>query len=440
MAIMNIRRGLRKHLLAGALVPSFLFVSHAIAFEAPSIQILLPEQVAAIADTFTSANTNKEYRELLDSRAEAMINTLKGGKDIALTQKSIDDAVQNPPLENAEWLKASGYDFKVKENQQAGIKILAPFWPLPRWQLQRSENTVTIVNLSASPTQQEHAIIDADAIPYLYFLPEALGPKLGAAFLRAYEKGDIGKAAALIKSTEIKTGAAKAHFNYPRPFLIDNNNIRLVADNYVAKDGAPYSASEGSYPSGHTNTGNTDSLLLAQMLPERFLPLVARGAGYGYSRLVLGVHYPLDVIGSRMVSQRNVAHFLNDPDYKKLFDEARDELRAALEKECGTTIAECAKPQGNDADPWTAPEARQFFNFTLTYGLPPSGLTTAEMQVPEGAEALLDALVPNVSPEKRREALKNTALSSGYPLDSQDPETGFWQRINLYEAALAAQQ
>jgi hypothetical protein len=40
-------------------------------------------------------------------------------------------------------------------------------------------------------------------------------------------------------------------------------------------------------------------------------------------------------MGSRMVAQRNVAHYLNDAKYRALFNEARDQLRAALEKECG---------------------------------------------------------------------------------------------------------
>ncbi len=84
------------------------------------------------------------------------------------------------------------------------------------------------------------------------------------------------------------------------------------------------------------------------MIPERYDALVTRGARYGYSRIVLGVHYPLDVIGSRMVAERNVAHYLNDPHYRVLFNEARDQLRAALAKACGTSLAECAKSSVKD--------------------------------------------------------------------------------------------
>jgi membrane-associated phospholipid phosphatase len=75
-----------------------------------------------------------------------------------------------------------------------------------------------------------------------------------------------------------------------------------VPDDVVVKDNQPYTADGGSFPSGHTNTGYTDALLMAAMIPERFDALVARGARYGYSRIVLGVHYPLDVMGSRMVA------------------------------------------------------------------------------------------------------------------------------------------
>jgi hypothetical protein len=39
-------------------------------------------------------------------------------------------------------------------------------------------------------------------------------------------------------------------------------------------------------------------------------------------------------MGSRMVAQRNVAHYLNDAKYRALFNEARDQLRRRWKK-CG---------------------------------------------------------------------------------------------------------
>lgn len=390
--------------------------------------------VRPIADSVTSANPDAAYKALLDKEHKALVDRLKNRPGTILSQEIIDKAQQTTPLADADWLKASGYDFAIKDNQDAGIKVLSPFTTLPRWQLERSDMTAAEINHEASSAQREHALFDADAIAYLYFIPEALGPKLGDAFLRAYEKGEIGKAAALIKATEISTAAAKTYFNYPRPFLVDGNTIRLVPDAYVAADGVPYTATGGAFPSGHTNTGFTDGLMLAEMLPERFLALLDRGAGYGYSRIVLGVHYPLDVMGSRMIVERNIARFLNDQAFQKLFAQARDELRAALEKECGTTIAECAKPADAKSDPWAAAAMGDFYRFTMTYDLPRRGAADVVMQVPDGAEVLLATVLPTMSAAERKDLLKRTALPSDYPLDSQDPSFGFWQRIDLHAA------
>lgn len=47
-----------------------------------------------------------------------------------------------------------------------------------------------------------------------------MGPRLGRAFLAAYDKGELGKAAALIKASEVSTGAAKKYFHYPRPYQV----------------------------------------------------------------------------------------------------------------------------------------------------------------------------------------------------------------------------
>lgn len=418
-----------------ALVAVHLLTSPAFAYETR-----VAAQISGIADTVTRANDDPHYRALLDGELSGLVHTLKGKVSSPITQAHVSKAKQPSPLADNDWLKGSGYDFAVRSKQTAGIKILGSFVTLPRWQLERSEMMVTEINHLASPAQQEHAIIDAQGDGFLYFIPEALGPRLGKAFLAVYEEGRIGKAAALIKASEISTGTAKAYFKYPRPFLIDGNRITLVRDKYVVEGGAAYVAEGGAFPSGHTNAGYTDAILLAAMLPERFAPLVARAAGYGYSRLVLGVHYPLDVIGSRMIAQRNVAALLNDQTYRKLFDEARDQLRSALEQACGTSIADCARSGSATSDPWSGSSQRDFYDFTMTYSLPQSGRNGVEMQVPEGAEVLLATLLPNASAEERRSLLKRTALESGYPLDSQDHQFGYWQRVNLYWAAVAAQE
>lgn len=392
-------------------------------------------QIAAIADSVSSASGSTDYRALQDHVQSALVDAIKGKHD-RIERSQLEEVKQDKSLADKAWLKASGYDFAKKANQQAGIALLSAFSTQPEAVLRQNLETVESINLNATATLRQQALIDAEGQNYLYFLADALGPRLGQAFVNAYNKGELGKAAALIKASEVSTGEAKKHFDNKRPFLIPANTIHLVPDTAVVKDNQPYTADGGSYPSGHTNSGYTDSLLMAQMVPERYLPLIDRGARYGYSRIVLGVHYPLDVIGSRMVAQRNVAHYLNDPAYRKLFDEAKQQLRTALEKECGMSLKACAQVPLKD-DPYAAKSMQTFYRFTMTYNLPAQKVKAAPLVVPQGAEVLLEAPLPNLSAAQRRQLLVRTALAGGYPL-SGNAEQSFWQRVNLHDAVSAA--
>lgn len=386
-------------------------------------------QAGAIANSVTPAAERPAFDALEGQSLTALRAALKGSAAV-LSRDQLESAKQSKTQADKAWLKASGYDFQAKTNQQAGIELLSAFSTLPETVVKQNLATVTDINRDASQSARHQALADAEGINYLYFLSDAMGPRLGKAFIAAYDKGELSKAAALIKASEVSTGAAKKHFNNPRPFLIQGNSIHLVPDDVVVKDNHPYSADAGSFPSGHTNTGYTDALLMAQMIPERFDALVTRGARYGYSRIVLGVHYPLDVMGSRMVAERNVAHYLNDAKYRALFNEARDQLRTALEKECGTTLAECVKTAGKD-DPYRDPAMRDFYHFTMTYDLPQHKGEKQTLTVPDGAEVLLEAALPNLSAAQRRALMVKTALPAGYPLSGTTADQQFWQRVNL---------
>ncbi|MDU3076929.1 MAG: phosphatase PAP2 family protein [Mixta calida] len=393
-------------------------------------------RISAIVDATTPASDSQAFTQLEARSLQALRQTLQGSQP-QLTRDALEKAKQGAPQADKAWLKASGYDFAVKQQQQADIALLESFNTLPAAVKAQSMATVTRINRDATRGERQQALADAEGIGYLYFLADALGPKLGQAFLTAYDKGELAKAAALIKASEISTSAAKDYFHYPRPFLQPGNQIHQVPDDVVVKDGKPYGASGGAFPSGHTNTGYTDALLLAEMLPERFVPLIDRGARYGYSRVVLGVHYPLDVIGSRMIAERNVAHDMNDPAWRKLFDEAKGELRSALARECGGSIAQCAQSPTQD-DPYRDPAMKDFYRFTMTYQLPRQAAAKAPFNVPKGAEVLLEPVLPQLSVAQRRALMAKSALADGYPLSGGDGEQNFWQRLNLHEAVTAA--
>lgn len=344
-----------------------------------------------------------------------------------------EDQVGDTPPVDKQWFKASGYDMRVAERQQQGIELLKGFNQLPKSLLEQNLRMVETIHRLSSPAVKRQALIDAYIDHYFYYLAAPLGPKLGSAFLRAYQSGELSKTVALINASTISTAAAKKHFDYPRPFQQPGNTIKPVKDDIVYRDNRTYTVEGAAFPSGHTNSGYTSSLIMAEMLPERFEPLVAEGARYGYSRVVLGVHYPLDVMGSRMVVEHHVADMMNDPAWRKLFDEARLQMRQALEKECGMSLESCAQtvPQN---DPYTRPEMRDFYRYTMTYGLPKVNTTPKALSVPAGAEVLLEAPLPNLSAEQRRQLLISTSIDSGYALSEGGENANFWQRINLVDA------
>jgi len=383
-----------------------------------------------INDVTLPSSSAHLYDALLNTQRQDEIGTLKQMAP-TFTATGVAKAKQKEPLADNAWIKASGYDFHSRALTQQGIDILKGFSSLPKNILSENMAGTVVINHSANASAQEHAVADAFDIPYMHFLAEALGPHMGNIFLKAYQSGKLDKTAALIKASELGTGAAKDYFNYTRPFLIKGNQVHLVPDRWIVKDDTPYSANKGSFPSGHTVTGQTDAILLAEMVPERFPELIARGDGYGYSRLILGVHYPLDVIASRMHVEMVLSHYLNDPAYMKLFNQARSQLRTVLRQACGESLADCAKPLSAADDPWASAEARSFHHYTLNYGFPAEGSRNRAMQVPVGAEALLSGPFPYMSAEQRRSILAHTAIPSGDPLDQPNND---WQRIDLLAA------
>jgi hypothetical protein len=66
--------------------------------------------------------------DALEAQALAQLrDALKGD---AATRDQLEKAKQNKTQADTAWLKASGYDFRVK-NQQAGIALLSAFSTLP---------------------------------------------------------------------------------------------------------------------------------------------------------------------------------------------------------------------------------------------------------------------------------------------------------------------
>ncbi|MEW6643477.1 MAG: autotransporter domain-containing protein [Pseudomonadota bacterium] len=224
-----------------------------------------------------------------------------------------------------------------------------------------------------------------------------------------------------------------------------------------------------SFPSGHTNYAYTDSILIGMMVPELYQSMLMRASEYANSRIVLGVHYPLDIIASRAFASYDLAQALTNPSYinnaamtgsalnlPALLTQATAELRGYLAAQCGDTVANCAAGSANTTgNPYVVSAANQaLYQQRLTYGLPTLSFAQAPREAaPAGgpdASILLAPLYGGSTAAAKQIAptgglygslqsstinqivvnTETTALAAFYgtPLS-------YWSRLDLYSAA-----
>jgi membrane-associated phospholipid phosphatase len=248
-----------------------------------------------------------------------------------------------------------------------------------------------------------------------------------------------------------------------RPFQTDHRLLMytgadfwgLRSGNALYLDGPTQDLrSSPAFPSGHTTYGYTESVLLGVLVPRRYAQMVVRGAEYGNDRIVLGAHYPMDVLGGRTIALHDLAHLLaNDPQYLNLtvkgappvadfrhaVEAARAELQSALTVACRRSHPGCGEDTGrfHDTDANSA-----FYESTQTYGLPvvnqsTAGATEDVSAVAPDAGYLLTAGFPKLSLKQADDILTATEGPGGGFLDTGG-EFGVYSRIDLYEALTAA--
>lgn len=234
---------------------------------------------------------------------------------------------------------------------------------------------------------------------------------------------ELGKMVDLIgklRGNYASTQQAKNYYSYARPYRWANDTSIIVPTLVPAISQTP--ATDGGFPSGHTNASYLAALSLAYAVPERYQEMLTRASEMGDSRIVAGMHSPLDVMGGRVLATALAAATLNDPDNAELKKAAYDQAHEILLTETGTAEDRFTNYEQNKAQ----------FNQRLTYNFPQITSTTKPVSVPKGAEVLLETRLPYLSGEQRRAVLATTGLPSGYPL-LDDPEG--WGRLNLFAAA-----
>ncbi|MFJ3623452.1 phosphatase PAP2 family protein [Streptomyces iakyrus] len=303
-----------------------------------------------------------------------------------------------------------------------------------------------VTSITGAPDGTPPAKID-DAVP----AGAPAGSALGAGSYDS-ELGQVARLVDTLRGNWASGNPSKFAYLYPRPWRMNEDSevvdtgrkdefgfpvyeSKVVVAPQLLRQRSDKPAEDGGFPSGHTNALHLASLAYAYAVPERFQELVTRALELAHTRIVAGMHSPVDVLGGRIMATALAAATLADPANSGLKAAARAQALAYFTEKTGTT-ADTLYAYAHSADAGTDAYADRDANARavrprLTYILPRRGRKDP-LTVPKGAEVLLETRLPYLTAVQRREVLRTTALPSGYVLLD-----GFeqWGRLNLFAAA-----
>jgi len=128
-----------------------------------------------------------------------------------------------------------------------------------------------------------------------------------------------------LKDAGASTGAAKKHYQRPRPFMLNQEAI-------CTPDWKSKLEKSGSYPSGHNAAGTAWALILTEIAPNKTDAILARGQAFGMSRVVCNVHWYSDTLQGRYLGAYTVARLHADSEFRTDMEAAKVEFNAARAK------------------------------------------------------------------------------------------------------------
>jgi len=329
----------------------------------------------------------------------------------------------------------------VYDRQHQSYAIIAALGPLADL-YKAGAKAVTSITTAPDTTP---ATTISDAVP--------AGAPAGSALGAGSYTSDLGQVAKLVDTVRgpfASGNPAKFAFQYPRPWRMNENSevvptgatdalgfpvyeSDVVVVTQLLRQRGTNAAEDGGFPSGHTNAFHLAALAFAYAVPERFQEIVTRAFELSHTRIMSGMHSPVDVLGGRVMATALAAAALADPANAELKAAARAQALAYFQAQTGTTadtLYAYAHPDAGDAYADRDANARTV-EPKLTYILNRKGRDQA-LTVPKGAEVLLETRQPYLDAAQRRAVLRTTALPAGYVLLDGAEQ---WGRLNLFAAA-----
>ncbi len=288
-------------------------------------------------------------------------------------------AAQADQLPNPDWVALlSDYE---KDYWQAPTDAAHGGKVLDAKTMELDQNLAVAINHKAAEdldnkglnAQRKRALVDSD-LQAEETMPDALGPVLGAYMSEGLKQGKLNAVADVFSFNAASTYASKRAAMHPRPYLNraessfggTNDLAGLSATLNIKQSpswlehvpGYSNLQKNSSYPSGHTTGAYSWGIALAGMIPELAPQIMARTSEAGNNRIVLGVHYPLDIMGGRIgASAQNGQYWHNE--FSSSIVPAARQLRGYLTERCqadehGSTLAACiANVKANGAGGYT---------------------------------------------------------------------------------------
>lgn len=115
----------------------------------------------------------------------------------------------------------------------------------------------------------------------------------------------------------IVTNEFKKEFGRPYPFVAHPDIKPCVPTEYAL----------AAYPSGHSSAGTLSACVLADLFPKRANELLAYGDLQGDMRVVMGRHYPTDVVAGKQIGQDICDKLMANDKFKKELEAVRSSLK-----------------------------------------------------------------------------------------------------------------
>lgn len=188
-----------------------------------------------------------------------------------------------------------------------GVALLPP--PPASGSAEEAADLQTVRSVFGARTQTEEKRAFKDATLAFSLFAPIIGPE--------FDAQKLPKTWALLQEVKKEIGGVidtpKDFFKRRRPYVLDPQ-LSL---------GKPEPSF--SYPSGHSTRGTVYSLLLAEIFPAHRDAILELGRDIGWDRVLIGKHYPSDVLAGRVLGQAIVRELRKSAQFERDLAHAKAE-------------------------------------------------------------------------------------------------------------------